>query len=228
MVQIIILALLASLSMNEYFFSPTAENSTLKPDLNFESKSFCPNKSCESNDFIFEENFHNQHPLSSPSIRHPTNKPQIIVTKKYKQYLNGLQRFVKGLMTKVTKVNQSVKGFFSKFKKQNKKNEKRPHIKQPAQPTSPITHKIRLIPTVVDPKVTEQTAFLNDHVEMDITKLPLTSSQIETLHKAHDSVLARSSEYTQWAAETQLVLSPHLAYRYYVSVDWSDTYNEQR
>eukprot|EP01034_Spumella_vulgaris_P029316 gene29316-36343_t len=62
---------------------------------------------------------------------------------------------------------------------------------------------------------------------MDIRKLTLTSTQIETLHKAHQSVLEKSDKYNEWAAETQLVLSPHLAYRYYVSVDWSDTYNEQ-
>ena len=67
----------------------------------------------------------------------------------------------------------------------------------------------------------------DDHIEQDVTKMNLTSTQIALLQSAYETTIAKNSDILKWAEETHFVLSPHLAYRYYASVDWRDEYNEQ-
>lgn len=164
-----------------------------------------------------------------------------VVIDERRGFLNKLKGVTRGLKTKVGKVSYSIKSFFRRrFSKRTRtgkttaKNSTSPAqsatVAQVSQTESSMETSISipLDNSSNDTSCNHIVDHTNDHVEMDITKLSLSEQHVSLLYKAHQSVLAKNENNKLWAEETKMVLSPHLAYRYYISVDWSDTYNENR
>lgn len=212
-VQILFVSLILSYFINEILVANTDSVPAIPVASHVKSiKVSFPNDSKDPNREDASQ-FH--HPLYFPTINDKKKSP-IVVSKGYKKYLHGFQKLVKGILSKVSKVNQSVGKFFSKFRRK-----KPTQVKEEVQPSSASESE-------ESESEKQDIAFLNDHIEMDISLLKLDESQVVLLNAAYTSALANNSQLQSWADETHLILSPHLAYRYYISVDWSDNYNEHR
>ena len=70
----------------------------------------------------------------------------------------------------------------------------------------------------------------NDHLESDLRKLGIPREREQVAREAHQALLSRDDfpVIQQAAEDTHLFLSPHFAYRFYSSTDWTDLYMNKR
>lgn len=66
----------------------------------------------------------------------------------------------------------------------------------------------------------------NDHIEIDIRRLSLSSSQLKRVLETYQEVVRIGGEtIVNKAKNSGLDLTPHLVYRYFAAVDWGKDYN---
>lgn len=68
----------------------------------------------------------------------------------------------------------------------------------------------------------------SDHLERDVSQLNLTSAQLGLVMQAYESLPRHDEMLMLKARATQVTVSPHLAYRYLQSCEWSPQYHGRR